>query len=239
MTEVAEGFRPGQPEIPRNTEGKLPEAKIFDLLSSVGNAENKALELIVMREGVIYSSSAQDREMINRQGNNPGWRMGWAVPFGHCRQSLAPIGLVRETLSADGREWGYEITQYGLRTGVPFAGGLLKWSYEHPDHSLYKMFGPTNSASIKDEQTLGKKRAQETRYKIFWEMATNSSNRIRLIDVANNTNERPDLIDNHLESLNKNGFISYHATEKGKSYSYFKRAETVPDKDPEPRDKKH
>ena len=30
-------------EMPRHTEGELPEVKIFDLLSSVGNGENKAL----------------------------------------------------------------------------------------------------------------------------------------------------------------------------------------------------
>jgi len=232
---MVEAFRQGQrPETQRHTEGELPESKIFDLLSSVGNAENKALELIVMRPGVIYSKDAFYNEVMDHQKNG-GWRMDRGLPLSHCQHSLSPIGLVtREAISPDGSTWGYQITEYGLRTGIPFAGILLKWSYEHPDHSLYKMFGSTPSRSIKDEQTFSKKRAQETRYKIFWEIATNPSNRIRLIDIANNINEVDTLISNHLESLNKNGVLSYHGAGPGKSFSCFKRAEAVPDKDPDP-----
>lgn len=140
--------------------------------------EHKALELIVMRGGLIYSADTLWREVMSHQ-EDKGWKMARTVPFGHCQNSFAPIGLVtKEALSPDGTAWGYEITQYGLDTGVPFAGVLLKWSYENPEHSLYKMFAPTQSASIKDEQTLYKKRGQETRYKIFWETATNPSDGI-------------------------------------------------------------
>lgn len=233
---MVEAFRPvQQAEIQRHTEGELPEAKIFDLLSSVGNGEHHALDLIVMREGVIYSMKALDKEMINRQGENPAWRMGWGVPFSHCRQSLAPIGLVtREAFSPDNTAWGYQITEYGLRTGVPFAGLLLKWSYEHPEHSLYKMLSSTNSTSIKDQQVLDKKRAQETRYKIFWEIVTNSSNRMRLTDLADAVNEDYRLTKNHLVSLSKSGIITYEAIRPGQSFSYFRLKDTVSDKEPGP-----
>lgn len=213
----------------------LPEAKIFDLLSSVGNGENKALELIVMREGVIYSSYYLWKEVMNHQGNNPGWRMGLTVPFGHCEDSLSPIGLVtKEALSPDGTAWGYEITQYGLRTGVPFAGLLLKWSHDHPNYSLYKMFASTASSAAKNEQTLDKKRAQETRFKIFWEIATYPSKRIRRADIVHETGENQAIISRYLADLAKNGIISYEASEHGKPIAYYKLKETIPDKEPEP-----
>lgn len=212
-----------QQEIQRHTEGELPEGKIFDLLSSIGNGENKALELIAMKRGVTYSSYALYQEVMDHQVKNGGWKMHHTTPFGHCRDSLSPIGLVtKEALRPNDSAWGYEITEYGIKTGVPFAGLLLKWSYEHPDHSLHKMFGAANSSSIKEEQTLEKKRAQETRYKIFWEIATNPSNRIRLKDIADAINEESVFTSRHIESLSRNGIISYETTDKGKSYSYFR-----------------
>ena len=147
--------------------------------------------------------------------------------------SLPNCLVTKEALSPDGSTWGYEITQYGLRTGVPFAGLLLKWSYEHPEYSLYKMFGATTSSALKDEQTLDKKRAQETRYKIFWEIATNPSNKIRRVDVGGVINEYPSLLEHHFRSLSKNSVLSYEAIDKGKSYSRFRLKEIIPDKPPE------
>ena len=187
-----------------------------------------------MREGVIYSKNALYQEVMNHQDKNKRWEMNKGLPFEHCQHSLSPIGLVaKEALSPDDTAWGYAITEYGLRTGIPLAGLLLKWSYEHPEYSLYKMFGSTSSTSIKDQQALDKKRAPEARYKIFWEIATNPNNRIRLKDIADAINEDPSNIGYHLKSLGKNGFISYDVTERGKSYSYFRLKEIVPDKEPE------
>lgn len=154
---MVEVFRPRLQEISRGTEGVLPEAKIFDLLSSVGNGEHHAQNLIVMRKRVVYSEYAFYKEVVSHQEKDRRWRMNMRTPFKHC-DTLSRIGLVaKEALYPDGSTWGYQITPYGLRTGVPFAGLLLKWSYEHPEHSLYKMFGSTQSTSIKDQQTLEKK----------------------------------------------------------------------------------
>ena len=229
---MTEAFVPRQ-EIQTQREGELPESKIFDLLSSVGNGENKALELIVMKKGVIYSGGGLWREVMSYQPKDRGWRMNLSVPFKHCQESLSPIGLVtKEALSYDGTAWGYQITEFGIHTGIPFAGLLLKWSYEHPNSSLYKMFASTSSPAVKDEQTLEKKRAQETRYKIFWEAVTNPRSRIRLQDIANDTNENEWLIGMHLTRLGNNGVISYEANTAGKPFSYFRRKEIVPDQEP-------
>lgn len=226
---MREAFRSAQ----EFTEGKLPEEKIFDLLSSVGNGENKALELIVMKKGVIYSRSDLYKEVMNHQAENERWKMDKMLPFSHCQASLAPIGLVaREALSLDSTVWGYEVTSYGLATGMPFAGVILKWSHEHPKHSLYKMFGATMSPSVKHEQSLDKKRSPEARYKIFWEITINPNKVIRLQDIANAISEDPVFTRQHLVSLRRDGVISYETIEHGKPFSYFRLKEASPDQNP-------
>jgi len=230
MTEISVPRR----ETQRQIEGELPEVKIFDLLSSVGNAENKALELIVMRKGVIYSRRTLHQEVMTHQGQNRRWEMNSLTPFGHCRDSLSPIGLVtKEALSPDGTAFGYEITNYGLTTGFNFAGLLLKWSYDHPSFSLRQMFASTPSPVVKDENTLGKKRAQETRYKIFWEITTNPTDRIRIVDIANVTDEFQSIIGRHLYNLGKNGVISYESTQRGQPIAYYRLKGVVPNTEPE------
>lgn len=86
------------------------------------------------------------------------------------------------------------------------------------------MFGATVSTSVKDEQTLEKKRSQETRYKIFREISAypSSDRTIRLADIANTLNENLGLISLHLGSLNNSGVISYETTGKGSSHASFK-----------------
>jgi len=233
---MEEGSMERQQEIQRHTEGELPEVKIFDLLSSVGNGEHKALELIVMGKGMkTYSKRGLWHEVMNNQTKNKRWNMDIGLPFDHCQYSLSPIGLVtRETLRSDDTAWGYGITEYGIKTGIPFAGLLLKWSYEHPEHSLYKMFGATTSSSVKDERTFEKKRAPETRHRIFRELATSQNDRIRLTDIANAINEDNNLISVHLSSLRKNGIITYDVTEAGKPFLYYRKKTIVPDKEQEP-----
>jgi len=235
MLIMVEAFRPPRQEFQRHREGELPESEMFGLLSVV-NSENKLLEVIVMREGIRYSKLFLYKEIMSHQAEDRRWKMHVGLPFAHCEKSFSPIGLVdAQALSADGSVREYQITRFGLET-VPFAGLLLKWSYEHPEHSLYDMLGTTNSSSIKDEQTLEKKRAQETRYRIYkflLEASANPSNRIiGLIDVANGINEDFRMVSSHFKSLSKSGVISYEASARGKSYSYFRRKETVPDQEP-------
>ncbi len=187
-----------------------------------------------MQKGVIYSARALHREVLNYQDQNKTWRTSRRLPFAYCEDSLSTIGLVtKEAVYSDGTAWGYEITPYGLTTGFDFAGMLLKWSYEHPKYSLYQMFASTNSSTIKDQQTQDKKRAQQTRLKIFWEIVTNPSNRIREADIVNATKETSVIMSRHLLNLNKNAVISYEATEHGKPISFYKTKETIPDKEPE------
>lgn len=232
---MKEVFRPERLEEPNRTEGELPESKIYDLLSSIGNAENKALTLLVMKKGVIYSRIALYQEVMNHQDQSKKWKMDNIVPFKHCEMSLSPIGLVtREAILPDGTAWGYEITDYGLTTGFDFAGALLKWSFEHPNFSLYKMFTSTNSSSIKNVQSQNKERAQGTRLKIFWEIVSNPSKRIRQVDIVNEIKKETSIVEHHLYNLHRDGLISYDATRRGEPVSCYRIKDATLDKEPEP-----
>lgn len=226
---MVEAFREGQrPETQIHTEGELSESKISDHLSSVGNGENKALQIIVMvmGEGGEYSRHRLYKEIMRHQNSN-GWRVTSTSILDYC-ETFSQYGLVkRVAISPDDSDKRYKITQSGLES-IPLAGSLLKWSYEHPNHSLLKMLAKTWSASIKDEYTGEKQTAQEIRYKILQNIS-NSSKEMRVTDVADQIDEDYYLIRNHLVALSENGVISYEAVEKGKSYSYFRPQKVVPD----------
>lgn len=234
---MVEAFREDQqPEIPRETEGELPKELMYGLLGSL-NGENKNLDIIVMwtYPNKVHSRMDLYRGIMNHQDPHRRWDMAKNVPFSHCEESLAPIGLVaKEELHPDGG-LGYKITQYGIETGIPFAGGLLKWSYEHPNFSLYRIFGSTHTSSTREEQLLDRKRSPETRYKLLFEIATNPSNKLRQVDLIHEIGEKQGIIERHLASLSKNEIITYQAVEVGKPIVWYKLKEDPPlDKQPDP-----
>ena len=63
-------------EISNQKKEALPEEEIYDLLSSVGNAEHKALLLITMQDGGIKSMTDLYHGMMNHQGKGKRWRIG-------------------------------------------------------------------------------------------------------------------------------------------------------------------
>lgn len=226
-----------QPEIQMHTSGEIPKELIYGLLSSLGNGENKCEEIIIMgiNRQKVHSRMDLYREVMNHQDPNRRWEMGRDVPFGHCENSFAPISLVAKEVLSDEGGWGYIITQYGIETGIPFAGGLLKWSYEHQNLSLFQMFGPTSSSSSRGEQPIDKKRSPETRYNLLFEIVTNPSNRKREVDLVHGIGEKSKLISHHLMSLEKNKIITYQAVGLGKPIAYYRIKDDAPlDKQPEP-----
>lgn len=113
-------------------------------------------------------------------------------------------------------------------------GGLLKWSYERPNFSLYQMFGSTNSTSTRGEQAIDKKRAPETRHRLLSEITTNPRSEIREVDLINALGEDQSTISKHLISLGKNNVINYQAVAQGKPYANYRLKVNAPlDKQPE------
>lgn len=215
-------------------EQELPEGDLFRLLAAIGNNEAKCLTLIAMGNGHIFSEGDLYRTMLNHQGKQTGWRMGWRTPFTYCKDSLSPIGLVtKEAINPDLSVYGYQITEYGKQTGIPLAGLLLKWSLEHPDFSLYKMFASTGS-KVQRQEPEDKKRAPEIRYRLFWELVTNPNSSMRKADLTQGLREDPTTIHDHLDSLRNMNVISYESRERREPYSFYKFREDAPPEPPTP-----
>ena len=127
----------------------MPNEELDNLLAAIGNNEAKAVTLLVMRTGTIYSQRDLHQAVIHAQGKSIGWRMRKRSPFGYCEDSLSPIGLVtKEVIDELGTTFGYARTEYGEQVGVPLAGLLLDFSRRHPENvSLYRLFWSTASSS--------------------------------------------------------------------------------------------
>ncbi len=213
----------------------LSDNEMGNLISAVGNHEGKAITLLVMENGVIYPQRELHKRVMRAQGKGKGWVMGTNVPFQYCRDSLFPIGLItKEALNSDLSTYGYIKTPYGEDTGVPLAGLLLKFSYDHPDVSLQDFFAGTNSPSKQittDEGVETKKRAPMLRLKIFWQLLTQQLP-IRETDLAKVTKEHHGIILQHIASLKDKKIITYDATGLGKPFSFYQLSPNPPQEPP-------
>lgn len=220
MTEQEQELRPEEPK-----KEFIITAETANLVAAIGNNEAKAITLGTMQEGIVYSQGDFYRTMISLQGRNDGWRISYPLPFTYCKNSLAPIGLVtREVMDQYLNTWGYTITPFGEKIGKALAGHLLSWSLNHPNFSLYKMFGVTSSSSesqeVLEETPEYKRRAPEMRLKIFYELTTNPSAFLRETDLEGEIEKEKQIsIENHLRALKRNGVINYEWAERGKPSS--------------------
>lgn len=219
----------------------LTDEELGNLLAAFGNNEAKAVTLIAMRKGVIYSEYDLYSAVIEKQGEGVGWRQSRGVPFAYCRSSFENIGLVAKSVSDPVLEtWGYLKTDYGEELGDALAGLLLDFSLRHPEVSLYDIFGSTASRGEKKEveSSLGlisfKNRAPFTRLKIIWELAT-ANRSIREIDLSNNIREaKITNIHQHLLGLKSVGLIHFEDIDGREAYSQFQLALNSPIESPRP-----
>ena len=223
------------PEAPKARE-KLSDEQMGNLLSAIGNHEAKAITLILMRSEAIYDMRSLHREVLNSQGNNKGWIMNKAVPFGYCSQSLAPIGLVAmEIINPDLSTYGYAITKDGKELGIPLAGLLLDFSEKY-NVSLHLLFGATISRSkLKTIQTKEgeyiefKTRAPSTTLKILYELLTSPNLPIRDVDITKGIGSiNMSAVNNHLARLSKLSLIQRDTVEIRKPFSRYKLATVIP-----------
>lgn len=227
----------GEVENPTARE-KLTDQEIGNLISAVGNHEAKAITLLAIRDGRIYSSGDLHRAVLSAQGEKVVWRMHNTLPFDYCSQSLAPIGLVvRGLVNPDFPDspWGYQLTDDGKSKGIPLCGLLLDWSRKH-DVSLMQLFGSTSSPSSLKETFKTKeggeiefrKRAPITILKILYELITSPNLPVRTVDVANRISEYGGFVGRWLEHLARAGLIQYQATEANAPFSAYKLASSLP-----------
>lgn len=205
---------------------RLSTSKVENLIASVGNSESKAISLLVMKPDVIYSSDELQQALVLSQGDHPAWKMDHSAVWHYCSHSFEPIGLVAGEVVDDlSRRIGYVKTTFGKEVGDPQAALLLNYSLEHPDLSLYKLFGTTVSTSKGNEEEGTepeyKKRAVHARLKTFRELSTAKSP-IRVADLADKIGESPVALAQHLRNLDKYGVIGYEAIKYGERFTAYK-----------------
>lgn len=203
-----------------------------NLIAAVGNSEAKGITLGAMQEGVIYPYKALGKRILELQGSNPGWEIDARTLFAYCKESLSPIGLLTtELIDPNLHAWGYVKTPYGEETGEGLTGHLLKWSLEHPNTSLYKFFGKTQSSPKPKDSLDGieqKRRSPELRLRILQKILTSASP-IRDVDLVRGLGEQQGLISPHLSNLGAFAIIGYEARERGHSYSFYSLSSIHPD----------
>lgn len=214
--------RPDQKEyaVGPNTEQereKIPDEEMANLLAAIGNSEAKAVTLLAMKPGLIYSTPGLHKAFVEMQGENPEWVPNGKTPFDWCESSLAPIGLVAfEIVDRWKNTYGYEITDYGAEIGQPLAALLLDFSKNHPNHSLFRLFGSTQSKAqaVEISGVDFKKRSPQTRLQIYRQLLK-SRLPLRYTDLNRQLGfTEPGVLNEHLFELNYSGIIYYNSVRR-------------------------
>lgn len=137
---------------------------LYPFLNGVGNHEAKTLlaSIILSQPEAWFLNNDMLRELNDRQGSEPAWRMQAKRPLEYCGNSLEPVGLVVKGAGSDVR--GKEVVAYKAKEDVieealALSGAALTWSLKHSDYSVQQLLGSTQSKSDQ--------RSPETRFKIF------------------------------------------------------------------------
>ena len=194
-----------------------------NLLAAMGNHEAKALLLVAMHEGVVYSASALHRLSLDRQGQLAAWRPASMTPFDYCKHSLAPIGLVaEEVVDAARGTYGYIKTRYGAEFGDALAGHLLTFS-EADNVSLLQLFGNTNTTAHPpdDAETVtSAKRAPYRRFRLFAALLR-AALPVQQLVLMRELDESHTTLGSHLRNLARHGIVSYQTKHLGDSYVFY------------------
>jgi hypothetical protein len=201
---------PSQPALEQNHETPdnpeiIPQEVFVNLVNTVGNHEAKLIvtALITSQTDKWFSVTSLKNELIQRQGEHPGWVQSTRTPFSYCEASLAPIGaVIKGRIKSERKEVdAYKTSEVGEKWGLPFVGELLEWSLAHPDFSLQQVFGSTSTNQVK--------RSPETRYNIYEALLTQTSDApaIKDIEVALSDQYPKRTVQKQLEALNGSGIV--------------------------------
>lgn len=220
---------------------RMKEEELGNLLAAIGNHEAKALLLAAMQPGKLYTQQELHTLMVDKQGKQQVWKINSTIPFGYCKRSLHPSGLVaKEVTFLKGRKASsYHKTAYGKKIGDALAGHLLAFSEQHDGVSLIALFGSTNSPGKSTEITTSqglvasKNRAPFTRYTIMYKLLT-SQLPLRESDLARALQEDEQVLSFHLDNLSRKGLITYAAIGRAKAFSFYTLSENPPAREPTP-----
>lgn len=221
-------------EINRSAEN-ITDLQMGSLLAAVGNHEAKALTLIAMSDGQIYTETPLATAVINLQADLPAWNIGRGTTIAYCAVDFADADLVdKVSLGSPGpAASAYVISEKGKRYGLPLAGLLLDFSFKNPDLSLAQIFGNTTSPRGGEEYdpTQEKKyirRSPLFRYQILQYLATSGVTTIR--EIAQDLGIEDSVVGNHIRLLAGSGIINFQSKSKPTRYSLLKTAKPTPQK---------
>lgn len=229
------------PSMEQKKKEPLSDEELGNLLAAIGNNEAKALTLLAMKKGSIYTERGLHSSLMELQGDIKGWNLDTKCPFGYCQHSFENIGLVVQGVSDQIRgTWGYIKTEYGAEKGDALAGLLLDFSLRHPDVSLYRIFGATSSKGKQKEfdGTIGKiefrMRSPLSRIKLFWELVTSSQPLTpAMLGVA--TGVSSENFHKYLQPLRDAGLVHYEYAPQDQKYGRYQVSENAPLVAPPPR----
>lgn len=216
-------------ELKKSVESLKPEPlsdeRIGDMLAGFGNSESKATTFLVLAlKKIPLTRMDLYNELMDVQGEG-GWKMNHNNPFIYCTNSLAPVGLVaKKVVYEEKKIYGYEVTPYGEKIGVPFAGLLLDWSLRYPDFSLYQIFGSTQSggktretkSQSEDTAMLTHKNRSPATVLQILQSILKLEQPVRLIDVTTDIGKKEGtekLHHHYLSNLSRKGIISYKTSQ--------------------------
>jgi predicted ArsR family transcriptional regulator/uncharacterized protein YejL (UPF0352 family) len=179
----------------------------FDVISSVGNNEMKAIVLASMQTGVPYSTYPLHSRAMSLQGESPVWKLGVATPFDYC-STFANIGLVAEETVGANAVKAYRISEKGKARAIPLIGHLLDLSLSE-EPPLLGYFGPTNTRSAQGV------RPSQRRIDVMRIAAGAETEPVRISDIARQLSIKPDHASSIAEDLESFGIISRESRGRG------------------------
>lgn len=197
---------------------RLSDEHLINLLSSLGNNEPKAITLLLMKPGIVYTTRSLARLVNDSQGEAPGWKISTPLPFVYCEKSFADIGLVAQRVTdKNENQYGYVKTEDGVVYGNCLGALLLDFSLRHPEIPLNALLGATSSPSpitivesVAGNTIEYKKRSVGTRLWIFYELLTRDLP-VREVDLTNALKYDHAIISSNLRQLQRYGIIQHES----------------------------
>lgn len=128
------------------------------IIDAVANHPAKLITLGVMglEPAHYFSRSDLGKTVDGYQGSTPVWETS-NIPFSYCANTLGPLGLVVDGQVPNLKKpnqfvAAYRINAIGERHGMPAVGAFLGWELEHPDSSIQRLFGRSNSRYANDSR---------------------------------------------------------------------------------------
>lgn len=213
----------------------IPDLEIGNLLAAIGNHEAKAILLVSMQAGRIYTRADLGRLLRQIQDNN-GWNLEPTVLLSYCQYSLVPIGLVaQEVIDPDMNTFGFVKTSYGSEYGDALAGSLLAFSERHPLYSLRQVFAsthvPRHTKDTIDNEQDQSIRATHQRIKILRALTTEDLP-ISIRGLEMTTRISSNVITNHLLELARGGLVIYNPASQGRPRVEYDISSTILDSPP-------